>query len=288
MLIVDSQVHIWADSTPGRPWPPGRHQPHRAQPYSKDDLLRDMSTAGVDRVVIVPPAWEGERNDLALEAARLHPDRFAVMGRIDPGVPDLRERLLSWRNQAGMLGLRFSFIRQRESAEALAEGRMDAVWAAAEESGLPVMLMASYSQTPYIERIAERYPRLRLVMDHLGRELGKKDEEAFANIDKLLALARFPNVAAKASGMPAYASDPYPYRHVHPFIHRAYDAFGPRRLFWGTDITKLPCSYRQAVTMFTEEMPWLTEDDKAWIMGRAVCEWLDWAPPDSRGVRSKV
>jgi hypothetical protein len=40
-----------------------------------------MNEAGVDRVVIVPPSWEGERNDYALEAASKYPDRFAVMGR---------------------------------------------------------------------------------------------------------------------------------------------------------------------------------------------------------------
>jgi hypothetical protein len=28
--------------------------------------------------------------------------------------------------------------------------------------------------------------------------------------------------------------------------------------------------------MFTEEMPWLTAEDKEWIMGRGVCEWLRW------------
>jgi L-fuconolactonase len=275
-MIVDSQVHIWAANTPERPWPPGRHQPHRPQPFSKDDLLREMNSAGVSRAVIVPPAWEGEYNDLALEAARLHPDRFAVMGRIDPALPDVRERLASWRGQPGMLGLRFSFVRQRENAEALADGRMDPIWAAAEEAGLPVMLMASFDQMRTIERIAERHCALKLTMDHLGRQFGKKDEEAFADLDKLLALAKFPNVAVKASGMPAYTSDVYPYRRTHPCIQRAYDAFGPKRMFWGTDFTKLPCTYGQALTMFTEEIPWFTSEDKEWIMGRGVCEWLGW------------
>jgi len=36
----------------------------------------------VSRVVIVPPSWEGDRNDLGLAAARRHPKRFAVMGRL--------------------------------------------------------------------------------------------------------------------------------------------------------------------------------------------------------------
>ena len=43
-----------------------------------------------------------------------------------------------------------------------------------------------------------------------------------------------------------------------------------------TDLSRLPCTYRQAVTMFTEELPWLSEDDKAWIMGRGLCAWLGW------------
>lgn len=50
-------------------------------------------------------------------------------------------------------------------------------------------------------------------------------------------------------------------------------------MFWGTDITRMPCSWRQCVTLFTEELPWLSEDDKELIMGRALCQWLDWALP---------
>ena len=59
MFIVDAQVHIWGPDTPQRPWPGGRSQPHRPQPFSKDDLLKEMDAAGVARVVIVPPSWEG-------------------------------------------------------------------------------------------------------------------------------------------------------------------------------------------------------------------------------------
>src|SRR5260370_28796069 len=103
MLIVDAQVHIWGGETPERPWPAGGHaRAHRPQPFSKDDLLREMDAAGVARVVIVPPSWEGDRNDLALEAARLHSDRFAVMGR----PPAAARSLSDWRDQPGLLGLR--------------------------------------------------------------------------------------------------------------------------------------------------------------------------------------
>ena len=81
---------------------------------------------------------------------------------------------------------------------------------------------------------------------------------------------------AKVSALPSYSTAKYPYAELHGHIRRAYDAFGPQRLFWGSDQSRSPIPYRQQVTMFTEEIPWLTASDKDWIMGRAVCEWLDW------------
>jgi len=102
MLIVDSQVHIWGADTPARPWPPGRAaQAHRSTPLGVEELLQAMSRAGVDRVVLVPPSWEGDRNDLALEAARQYPDRFAVMGRFPLEAPAEASRLATWREQPG-------------------------------------------------------------------------------------------------------------------------------------------------------------------------------------------
>lgn len=273
MLITDAQVHIWAASTPERPWP-ARHKPHRPEPLGKDELLKEMDAAGVGRAVIVPPSWEGERNDLALAAAQAHPDRFAVMGRLDPDAPGTREAISGWRKQPGMLGLRFTFHRPG-LRELLTEGRVDWLWPAAEKAGVPIMVLVPHGLAHLMADIAGRYPGLRIVMDHLGLHEGK-DEEAFAQFDKFLALARHPNIAAKASCLPHFTADSYPYRRLHPYIRKVYDAFGPKRIFWGTDISRLPCTYRQAITMFTEELSWLKPDDKEWIMGRGVCEWLGW------------
>ena len=137
------------------------------------------------------------------------------------------------------------------------------------------MLFAQQSDLHLVKRIAERHPGLKLVVDHFALTHGK-DDEAFRGFDLLLALAPCPNIAVKASCLPLYTTDAYPYRRLHPYIRRAYDAFGPRRLFWGSDLSRLPCTYRQCVTMFTEEMPWLPAADLEWIMGRGLCEWIGW------------
>ena len=165
MLIVDSQVHIWGANTPERPWPTPKDglKPvpvhNNGVPFTQDFLLREMQAAGVDRVIIVPPSWEGDRNDLALEAAQLHPDRFAVMGRLDVDAPDARRQIAGWLQQPGMLGLRFAFHTPLLE-KPLLDGRTDWVWAAAEEAGVPIMVLATHVQMPLIDRVAQRHPRL--------------------------------------------------------------------------------------------------------------------------------
>jgi hypothetical protein len=59
-------------------------------------------------------------------------------------------------------------------------------------------------------------------------------------------------------------------------LYRCFDAFGPERMFWGTDITRMPCSWRQCVTLFTEELPWLKGRDLDLVMGEALCNWIGW------------
>jgi len=278
VLVADAQIHLWGADTPARPWPPGgaqrAHQPHAV---GKDQALAAMKDAGVDRAVIVPPSWEGERNDLALEAARLHLDRFAVMGRLALEKSESRALVDSWKRQPGMLGMRFTF-NTAEQWPWLTDGTADWLWPAVERAGIPLMMSVS-GRLPAVNGIAERHPGLKLVIDHLGIRSGAKGEEAFAGLPQLCTLARRPNVAVKASALPCYSIEPYPFRDVHAHIRRVYDAFGPRRTFWGTDWTRLPCPWRQAVTLFTEELPWLSTSDKEWIMGRALCEWLGWALP---------
>ena len=276
ITIVDSQVHIWGENTPERPWPKqdAENLAQRARAFQLADLQAEMRAAGVDRAVIVPPTWEGLRNDLALDAARRHPDRFVVMGRIavqDPKAPD---DFASWKQHPEIKGLRLGF-HTTALKPLLTEGKADWVFAAAEKAQMPAMVLIPGDMAAF-RAIAERHPGLKLIVDHMGIPRGGKGDAAFTHIDDLCALARLPNVSVKLTSAPSYALDPYPHRGLHPYLRRLYDAFGPRRLYWGSDLTRMPCSYALCVRMFTEELRWLTGEDLEWIMGRAICELIGW------------
>jgi hypothetical protein len=79
--IIDAQVHLWKANTPDRPWPPNT-VPQLPEPFGYDKLIPMMNEAGVERAVIVPPSWEGDRIDYAMEAHGKFPTRFGIMGRI--------------------------------------------------------------------------------------------------------------------------------------------------------------------------------------------------------------
>jgi predicted TIM-barrel fold metal-dependent hydrolase len=273
-MIVDSQVHVWASDTPQRPWPPGRAAHAHGPSLGVDELRGRMAQAGVDRAILVPPSWEGDRNDLALQAARDHPDTFAVMGRVPVEKPESRAVMSTWMRQPGMLGMRFTF-RSDLQRPWLSDGTADWLWPAAEAAGIPLMVLVPGS-LPLIDRIAADHPRLKLTIDHLACERTARDEAAFPELDWLLKLARRPNVSVKATGLPRYSSEPYPYPRLHAILRRIIEAYGPERVFWGSDSSRIPCTYRQVVTMFTEEMPWLSESDQEWVMGRGIREWLGW------------
>ena len=278
MTIIDAQVHIWPPETAERPYvTEDASKPHRRTPLGYEDLLREMSVAGVDRAILVPPSWEGYRNDYALEAAHKFPDRFAVMGKVPLNEPASKDRLPTWLKQPGMLGFRISF-RHSGTHSFLDDGTADWFWAACEEYDIPVMIFAPFA-VARIGEIAERHPKLRVIVDHMGLNVQWKGNDLGPGVDVLLRFARFENVAVKASCLPCYVAENYPYPTLYPQIRRVVESFGPQRIFWGTDLSQLPCSYRQAVTLFTEELDFLSAQDQEWIMGKALAQWLRWPLP---------
>jgi L-fuconolactonase len=275
MLITDAQAHLWKADSPERPWPAGgASYAHGTEDYTAEMLLAEMEKAGVDRAVLVPPSFEGDRNDVCQAAAIAHPDRFAVMGRITLDDPASSDLVPSWRDQPGMLGFRLTFSRLNHRAW-LEDGTADWLWAAAEKAGVPLMVFAPGS-TEHIRSIAQRHPGLRLVIDHLGINTELRDDQIDGPIDEVVTLADLDNVAVKASSLPSVVTESYPFPSLHGRIEKVVDAFGPRRVFWGCDVTRLPCTYRQGVTLFTEELDFLGHDELEWIMGRGIEEWLGW------------
>ena len=283
MLIADSQVHIWAAERPDRPWIPGgmarlQHMKHRLEPIGYEELKAMMDAAGVRRAMLCPPTWEGDRNDLGIEAARRCPDRFGVMARIPLQQPDeAKEMILGWRDEPGVKGVRLTFSFENE-VNWPKDGTAAWYWPFAEKHDIPTMLLMPDAK-PELREVLRRHPGLRVTIDHMGIRGGTKDAAIEPYIAATEALAEFPNVNVKLSNLPSFSSEATPYANLYPSIERLVRAFGARRCFWGTDLSRMigayGIGYEEAIAHF-RGLPFLSEEDKELIMGRALCEWLRW------------
>jgi predicted TIM-barrel fold metal-dependent hydrolase len=134
--------------------------------------------------------------------------------------------------------------------------------------------------TSLLGPIAERQPQLTLILDHMGTTSAMlKNNTLDQAIAETVALAKYPNVSVKLSSSPGLSREPYPFRDVSVHLKRVFDAYGPQRSYWGTDLTNsyAKASYRQRITHFTEELSFLSESDKDWVMGRAIMQRLKWS-----------
>ena len=128
MLIVDAQVHIWANNKPTNP---GHRQ---IDTFSKDDLLKEMDEAGVDAAVIHPPGWDPEFQRAGNRGGAPAPQPALDPGELpsrSPGEPCFDRWL---EKPAGMLGLRFTFNQPHQRTWPT-DGTIDWVWPAAEQAG---------------------------------------------------------------------------------------------------------------------------------------------------------
>jgi predicted TIM-barrel fold metal-dependent hydrolase len=222
-----------------------------------------MDAAGVDRCVLIPPSWQGDRNDLALEAAAAHPDRFGIMGRVtidDPNAFDLS----TWLDQPGMLGVRIMGL------------GADWFWKQASDYGLPVMTYAQ-GLSAELGEVARRYPDVRITTDHLNIPLGSREVGRF--VEELLPLSELPNVTAKLSALPCHVDEGYPFPSLAPHVRAVVDAFGAERCMWGSDLSRLPCPYSDWVNAMAEGLNCLSSDEVEWIMGKSIAQVLNWPQP---------
>ena len=114
-----------------------------------------------------------------------------------------------------------------------------------------------------------RFPGVPVVVDHMGYP------DITGDTANLLRLARLPNAYVKVTEFYNHSkTKEYPYADVLPTVRRVYDAFGPRRLMWGTGfvhgerVGRIP--YGQELELIQEHVPFFTPADQEWILGRTA------------------
>lgn len=237
MAVIDSHLHVWSESGAAlaRPAPPGLQDDSLT---SAEGLLATMAASGVGGALIVQPInYEFDHSYVASALAR-HPTKFK--GMLLAG-PETTRAQLEELQALGFTGVRLNPGLWPSVEEAFEPQLFEAC----AELRMPVGVMAFGGLLPladHIERLAKRTPTLPIVLDHWGFPRAKPaeppssalaiDEQAW---DRLLDLARLPNVYVKVSALFRVSSQQPPYDDLEPRFARLLEACGPNRLMWGSD-----------------------------------------------------
>jgi L-fuconolactonase len=247
------------------------------------------------RAVVLPNGAVRMQFPFSERAVALYPDRFVSLRRVDHRDPELERLVSEVHSQPGALCLRVVPIVDTGEVDAFERGEYEPLFASAERHAVPIFASLP-GRGQMLVRYLRSFPNLQVILDHTGvgvepprigtvaptlaRSVVPTLEGRVAQLDQVIELAQFPNLALKWCHAPARLSgEPYPHRDVLPHLRRVIDAYGVERVMWASDFTQ---SYHTFGRPWAEARHYLLDSDqlsdteKEWLFGRTVRQVLRW------------
>jgi len=277
MPIIDSQVHAYEANTPKRPW---HSVPNWPPHVTGDEMVAAMDKVGVDGAIFIS-AFSMYQYDAsyAVEVARAHPNRMAIVKPVDPDDPAVDDVIAEWKKTPGTVGVRIMLT--REGKRDPKDPGLDRIARSAVRHDFPVNILC-WDNLEAGTALIDRNPDTRFILDHLGilqPRVPGPPAEPWADLPKVLDLAKRKNVVIKVSGACTLSKKPYPYSDIWDPLARVFDAWGFERCLWGTDWTRAfaVVNYEQGVKPFLETDR-LSASERAMLMGGACAKAYGWSP----------
>ncbi|MDP9169119.1 MAG: amidohydrolase [Acidobacteriota bacterium] len=264
-MIIDPHVHVWTHD-PRYPW--ARETTHPpAQDATPEMLLQLMEANGVEKTVIIQVIHYRWDNSYLADVLKRYPTFFRGVARVNPEDPAAPDQLSKLVREQGFAGVRISPAAERQG-DWIGGPLMEPLWRRCSEEGASMSVLAPVARIPEVAALIEKFPDLDVVIDHMADCPCDRPE----SLKHLLALKRYPRVFVKVSHTWSLSRQPYPYPDCQAQVQKIYEAFGPRRLMWGTDwpLVEGYCGYARALSIIRDGMPFLNAEDKEWMLGKTV------------------
>jgi len=261
--IIDPHVHVWKHD-PQFPFAEGAKVPDRDA--TPETLLDLMKANGVARTVIIQVIHYRYDNRYLAFVLKQYPKMFRGVCRVDPLDPAAPDHL-SKLTAEGFHGVRISPA-GNASGDWFHGPLMPPLWKRCGELRVPMTVLAPITRMPEVALQLERLPELTVVIDHMADCPVDRPQD----LDKLIALKRYPNVFVKISHTWSISKQPYPWLDAQEFVKRLHHEFGPRRLMWATDwpIIEGHSTYDRALKVVRDEMKFLNADDLSWMLSKTI------------------
>jgi predicted TIM-barrel fold metal-dependent hydrolase len=279
MPIIDCQVHCYEANTPKRPW---HNVPNWPPSATGDEMVAAMDKVGVDGAIYIS-AFSMYQYDAsyAVEVQHKHPNRFAIVKPVNPDDPAVADVIAEWKKQPGAVGIRIMLTKDPGRERAFDHPGLDRIARAAVRHDLPVNVLF-WGNVDAGTKLIDRHPDTRFIVDHLGilqPRTPPAPAQPWADLPKIVELAKRKNAVIKVSGACTLSKEPYPFPDIWDPLARVFDAWGFERCLWGTDWTRAfaVVNYEQAVEPFRQTKR-LSESERAMLMGGACAKAYGWSP----------
>lgn len=273
MKAIDIHPHIIAADNARYPLAPlGGHQSDwsRTRPVTLEQLIAAMDTAGVQKAAIVQASTcYGHDNSYVADAVAAHPDRFTGVFSVDVLAPDAPERMRHWVGKK-LTGLRLFTIGSTmpDQASWLDDPKSFPAWQCAGELGLSICLQMSAKAFPQMIRMIERFPKVRVILDHMGRP-ALDDGPPYALAESLFALAKYPNVFLKLTQR-NFTESRKGKATPETFFPKLVSTFGASRIAWGSNYPSSEGSLSDLLALATSSLKGLPASDQDWIFAKTA------------------
>jgi L-fuconolactonase len=262
--IIDPHVHVWKHNS-GFAFTPGANVPE--WDATPEMLLDLMKANGVAKTVIIQVIHYRYDNSYLAAVLKQYPQYFHGVCRVDPldaAAPDHLSRLTE---DQGFRGVRLSPA-AGDGGDWIRGPLMRPLWERCQSLKVPMTLLTPVSRLPDIAKLIDKFPELTIVIDHMADCPVDHPEQ----LEHLTELARYPKVFVKVSHAWSLSKQPYPWTDAQQLVKRLHEAFGPQRLMWATDwpIAKERATYPQRLTLVKNDMPFLNNEDKTWMLSKTI------------------
>ena len=277
MPVIDSQIHAYEANTSKRPW---HNVPNWPPSATGDEQVAAMDKLGIDGAIFISAfSMYGYDASYAVEVQKKHPGRFAIVKPVNPDDPAVADVIADWKKTPGTVGIRV--IKTGEPGRDPSDKNIDRVLREAVRHDFPVNILC-WGNLEAGRAVIDRNPDARFILDHLGilqPRTPRAPPNAWADLPKVLDLAKRKNVVIKVSGACTLSHKPYPYTDIWDPLARVFDAWGFERCLWGTDWTRAfaVVNFEQAVKPFLETKR-LSDSERAMLMGGACAKAYRWEP----------
>ena len=266
--FIDIHPHIIADDDRQYPRSPlfgVQSDWSRDRPVSIDGLIAAMNEAGVAKAAIVQASTcYGYDNSYLVDSIARYPHRSTAVGSVDTLQPDAPERIRYWMGR-GITGLRLFTGGSTAGFDSsmLDDPRSFPAWELCSEAGLSMCLQTNPSGLAHVAGLAKRFPKVRIILDHLGRP-DVSDGPPYKNASSLFGLAPFENIYLKLT--PRILGDAMR-GEARPdtLFPRLVDVFGSGRIAWGSNFPASEGGLAANLEKAKTSLRSLSDEDREWI-----------------------